>query len=284
MSNLSITIITPNLNGDQFLEACIKSIQNQQYPNLKHVVIDGGSTDNSIQILKTTGTAYEIVKGLNNYEAIDYGFKKYPSDIQAWLNSDDLYRDGAINTVMNTFDKFPEISWLTGTPSTSNDLGVIRIWDAHVFPSISKYTWTLSSNIFIQQESTFWRQELYEKVGGISKDYQYANDYYLWFEFFKTELLYSIPQVLASFRIHSSAQISVSNMENYMSEVNRIQSQSDTGFLRKRMLQVLMGLDYILIRIPIIRNAYNNTRFRQKFLGFPIRLRFDDSNRLVKCY
>ena len=223
MSNLSITVITPNLNGDQFLEACIKSIQSQQYPNLKHVVIDGGSTDNSIQILKTTGTAYEIVKGLNNYEAIDYGFKKYPSDVQAWLNSDDLYRDGAINTVMNAFEKFPEISWLTGTPSTSNDLGVIRIWDAHVFPSISKYTWTLSSKIFIQQESTFWRQELYEKVGGISKDYRYANDYDLWFEFFKTELLYSIPQVLASFRMHSSAQISISNKGNYMSEVKRVQ-------------------------------------------------------------
>ncbi|MDG1045824.1 MAG: glycosyltransferase [Bacteroidia bacterium] len=283
MSNLSITIITPNLNGDRFLEACIRSIQSQQYPNLKHVVIDGGSTDNSIQILKTTGTTYEIVKGLNNYEAIDYGFKKYPSDIQAWLNSDDLYRDGAINTVMNAFEKFPEISWLTGTPSTSNDLGVIRIWDAHVFPSISKYTWTLSSKIFIQQESTFWRQELYEKAGGMSKDYRYANDYDLWFEFFKTELLYSIPQVLASFRMHSFAQISISNKGNYMSEVKRVQSQSNIGFLRKRMLQVLMGVDYIIIRIPILRNAYNSTKFRQKFLGFPIRLSFDDSGQLVKC-
>ena len=149
MSNLSITIITPNLNGDQFLEACILSIKNQQYPNLKHVVIDGGSTDNSINILEKTGAAYEVVKGFNNYEAIDYGFKKYPSDIQAWLNSDDLYREGANTTVMNAFENFSEISWLTGTPSTSNDQGVIRILDAHVFPSISKYTLTLSSNIFI---------------------------------------------------------------------------------------------------------------------------------------
>ena len=283
MSNLSITIITPNLNGDQFLEACILSIKNQQYPNLKHVVIDGGSTDNSINILEKTGAAYEVVKGFNNYDAIDYGFKKYPSDIQAWLNSDDLYREGAITTVMNAFENFSEISWLTGTPSTSNDQGVIRIWDAHVFPSISKYTWTLSSNIFIQQESTFWRQELYDKVGGISKDYRYANDYDLWFQFFKTELLYSIPQVLASFRMHSTAQISVSNKENYLAEVSRIQSKSDIGFLRKRMLQFLMGIDYVLIRIPILRKAYNSTKFRQKFLGFSIRLSFDDSGQLVKC-
>jgi glycosyltransferase involved in cell wall biosynthesis len=247
------------------------------------VVIDGGSTDNSINILEKTGAAYEVVKGFNNYEAIDYGFKKYPSDIQAWLNSDDLYREGAITTVMNAFENFSEISWLTGTPSTSNDQGVIRIWDAHVFPSISKYTWTLSSNIFIQQESTFWRQELYDKVGGISKDYRYANDYDLWFQFFKTELLYSIPQVLASFRMHSTAQISVSNKENYLAEVSRIQSKSDIGFLRKRMLQFLMGIDYVLIRIPILRKAYNSTKFRQKFLGFSIRLSFDDSGQLVKC-
>ena len=283
MSSLSITIITPNLNGGRFLKACIVSIQNQQYPNLKHVVIDGGSTDNSIEILKTTCTTYEVVKGLNNYEAIDYGFKKYPSEIQAWLNSDDLYRDGAINTVMNAFEKFPEISWLTGTPSISNDLGVIRIWDAHVFPSISKYTWTLSSNIFIQQESTFWRQKLYEEVGGISKDYRYANDYDLWSEFFKKELLYSIPQILASFRMHSPAQLSVSNRRNYVSEVKRIQSNYDIGILRKLILKLLMGIDYVLIRIPILRSAYDSLQFRQKFLGFPMRLRFDDSNQLLKC-
>ena len=283
MSSLSITIITPNLNGGRFLEACIVSIQNQQYPNLKHVVIDGGSTDNSIEILKTTCTTYEVVKGLNNYEAIDYGFKKYPSEIQAWLNSDDLYRDGAINTVMNAFEKFPEISWLTGTPSISNDLGVIRIWDAHVFPSISKYTWTLSSNIFIQQESTFWRQKLYEEVGGISKDYRYANDYDLWSKFFKKELLYSIPQILASFRMHSPAQLSVSNRRNYVSEVKRIQSNYDIGILRKLILKLLMGIDYVLIRIPILRSAYDSLQFRQKFLGFPMRLRFDDSNQLLKC-
>ena len=283
MSSLSITIITPNLNGGRFLEACIVSIQNQQYPNLKHVVIDGGSTDNSIEILKNTCTSYEVVKGLNNYEAIDYGFKKYPSEIQAWLNSDDLYRDGAINTVMNAFEKFPEISWLTGTPSISNDLGVIRIWDAHVFPSISKYTWTLSSNIFIQQESTFWRQKLYEEVGGISKDYRYANDYDLWSEFFKKELLYSIPQILASFRMHSPAQLSVSNRRNYVSEVKRIQSNYDIGILRKLILKLLMGIDYVLIRIPILRSAYDSLQFRQKFLGFSMRLRFDDSNQLMKC-
>jgi glycosyltransferase involved in cell wall biosynthesis len=283
MSSLSITIITPNLNGGRFLEACIVSIQNQQYPNLKHVVIDGGSTDNSIEILKNTCTSYEVVKGLNNYEAIDYGFKKYPSEIQAWLNSDDLYRDGAINTVMNAFEKFPEISWLTGTPSISNDLGVIRIWDAHVFPSISKYTWTLSSNIFIQQESTFWRQKLYEEVGGISKDYRYANDYDLWSKFFKKELLYSIPQILASFRMHSPAQLSVSNRRNYVSEVKRIQSNYDIGILRKLILKLLMGIDYVLIRIPILRSAYDSLQFRQKFLGFPMRLRFDDSNQLLKC-
>ena len=137
MSKLSITIITPNLNGGQFLEDCILSIKNQGYANLKHVVIDGGSTDNSIQILKDNNTKYEIVKGLNNYEAIHYGFQNYPSDIQAWLNADDLYREGAIEIVMNAFEKFPEISWLTGTPSTSNERGVIRIWDAHIFPSFS---------------------------------------------------------------------------------------------------------------------------------------------------
>lgn len=282
MSKLSITIITPNLNGGQFLEDCILSIKNQGYANLKHVVIDGGSTDNSIQILKDNNTSYEIVKGLNNYEAIHYGFQNYPSDIQAWLNADDLYREGAIEIVMNAFEKFPEISWLTGTPSTSNERGVIRIWDAHIFPSFSKYTWTISPNLFIQQESTFWRQELYEKAGGLSTNYRYANDYDLWFRFFKSDRLYSVPQVLASFRVHSFNQLSVSNKEKYKEEVLKIQAQLKLGFIQRTILKAFMVLDHVFIRIPKIRNVYYSTKFRQQFLGFPDRLRFDDSGQLVK--
>ncbi len=282
MSKLSITIITPNLNGGQFLEACIRSVKNQGYGNLRHIVIDGGSTDNSIQLLENNKTEYEIVEGLNNYEAIHYGFQKYPSDIQAWLNSDDLYREGAIKTVMDVFEKFSEISWLSGTPSISNEQGVIRIWDSHLFPSISKYTWTLSSNIFIQQESTFWRKELYEKVGGLSKNYRYANDYDLWFRFFEYEQLYAVPQVLASFRMHSTGQLSVANKNKYMQEVSDIQAQLGFSFFRRIIIKSIMAMDYILIRIPVIRNSYDRSRFRQKFLGFPVRLRFDDSDQLTK--
>ena len=282
MSKLSITIITPNLNGGQFLEDCILSIKNQGYANLKHVVIDGGSTDNSIQILKDNNTSYEIVKGLNNYEAIHYCFQNYPSDIQAWLNADDLYREGAIEIVMNAFEKFPEISWLTGTPSTSNERGVIRIWDAHIFPSFSKYTWTISPILYIQQESTFWRQELYEKAGGLSTNYRYANDYDLWFRFFKSDRLYSVPQVLASFRVHSFNQLSVANKEKYKEEVLKIQAQLKLGFIQRTILKAFMVLDHVFIRIPKIRNVYYSTKFRQQFLGFPDRLRFDDSGQLVK--
>jgi hypothetical protein len=83
--------------------------------------------------------------------------------------------------------------------------------------------------------------------------------------------------------MHSPAQLSVSNRRNYVAEVKRIQSNYDIGILRKIILKLLMGMDYVLIRIPILRSAYDSLQFRQKFLGFPMRLRFDDSNQLLKC-
>jgi len=282
MNELSITIITPNLNGGKYLEACINSIQNQNYPNLIHVVIDGGSTDNSIDILEKTQTSYEIVKGLNNYEAIHYGFHKYPSDIQAWLNADDLYREGAIHSVMYVFKQFKHISWLTGTPSFSNQDGIIQVSEAHAYPLISKYTWTISSKIYIQQESTFWRQSLYKKVGGLSIDYKYASDYHLWFRFFKLEYLYALPQILASFRIHSNEQISVSNKIRYESEVLSIIQLDNRSTLFKIWTRIWMVSDYFIIRIPVIRRLYAKFGFRQKYLGFASRLLFYKSGNIIQ--
>lgn len=276
---LSITIITPNLNGGKHLKACIESVKSQSYESITHVVIDGGSSDDSIQILKDSNTQYEVVKGLNNYEAIHYGFKKYSSDVQAWLNSDDVYHQGAIQTVMEVFTLFSDISWVTGTPSTSNEHGVIRVWESSPYPVISKYTSCLSSKIFIQQESTFWRSALYEKVGGVSNEYRYANDYALWLRFFEHQKLYAIPQVLASFRMHSLNQLSVQHRDEYLIEV--IHMLAEKNKLSVFYYKVLMAIDFVLIRTPIIRKFYSWLRIRQHYLGFSPRLYFDSNNQLV---
>lgn len=271
MINLSITIITPNLNGGEFLEECILSIQRQNYLNVKHIVIDGGSEDDSHSILEKYNVEYEVVLELNNYEAIHYGFEKYPSDIQAWLNADDIYRDGALSSVMQVFNTSSQVWWLTGIPSLTDKTGRIKPTTSLPCPLFSKYFYLYRKNNYIQQESTFWRSKLYNKVKGLSKDYTYANDYSLWFSFFKHTRLYTLPQIVASFRQHGEDQISVKNREKYDDEVEDIISKNKVikNPLKIGAIKSLLFFDLVILNTPKLRVTYMKSKFRQRILAFP---------------
>ncbi|MDA8886795.1 glycosyltransferase [Bacteroidia bacterium] len=284
--NLSITIITPNLNGGRFLEECILSILRQNYTHLQHVIIDGGSTDDSLEIIAKYNVKYEVVPKLNNYEAIHYGFGKYPSDIQAWLNADDVYRDGALMSVMKVFAKYDEISWLTGIPSLTDGSGRIKPTSALPCPMFSKYFYLFRRNNYIQQESTFWRSSLYAKANGLSKEYKYANDYALWFNFFKYEILFTLPQILASFRQHGGAQISVKNKDLYIKEVLEIigANELNQSLGKRTLIKTMLYLDYLLLNIPMIRLSYMNSLFRQKYLAFAPLIEFQHGEAILKKF
>ncbi len=277
--SLSITIVTPNLNGGEFLEECILSIQRQNYPHIKHIVIDGGSTDDSYSILEKYNVEYEVVLELNNYEAIHYGFKKYPSDIQAWLNADDIYRDGALSSVMQVFNTSSQVCWLTGIPSLTDKTGRIKPITSLPCPLFSKYFYLYRKNNYIQQESTFWRSKLYNKVKGLSKDYTYANDYSLWFSFFKHTRLYTLPQIVASFRQHGEGQISVKNRKKYDDEVEDIISKNKVikSPLKIGAIKSLLFFDLVILNTPKLRVTYIKSKFRQSILDFAPLITYQNS-------
>ena len=279
-NKLSILIVTPNLNGARFLKDCIESIQRQDYPAIKHVVIDGGSTDESLEILKRYSVDYEIVPELNNYEAIHYGFEKYPSDIQAWLNADDIYRDGALYSVMQIFNTSSHVWWLTGLPSLTDSTGRIKPITSLPCPLFSKYFYLQGRRKYIQQESTFWRSKLYTTVNGLSTDYKYANDYFLWFSFFKHTKLYTLPQILASFREHGGGQISVKNREKYKGEVEDIIAKNKIVLnpIKIWVIKILLFFDFIILNTPKIRGKYMKSKFRQKFLAFAPLITFQNAD------
>lgn len=264
----SITIITPNLNGAIYLEACIDSVLNQGYDNLTYVVIDGGSTDLSISILTKKNIKYEVVKGLNNYEAVNYGFKKYPSDIFGWLSSDDIYHSGALKIIATVFQNFLDIKWLTGVPSISDKFGSIKVNGQSNYPTVSNLSFFLKGNGYLQQESTFWRSELYFKVGGLQSKYKYAADYGLWASFFEYEKLYYVPRVFASFRIHSELQISINKKERYKEEIRRIKKLYKKQVLISQILSPFLFFDLFLIRIPFFHKVYSYTKIREIFLNY----------------
>jgi glycosyltransferase involved in cell wall biosynthesis len=213
-SLLKISIVTPSFNQGPFLEQTIRSVLQQGYPNLEYIIVDGGSDDESVRIIKKYEkqlTYWVSEPDSGQYNAINKGFLKATGDIMAWINSDDMYTPWAFHVVSEIFAKFPQIEWLTTAWPLS--------WGISDLPTGCGYAGVYSSasffkgaNLprkkgfyrnFIQQESTFWRRSLWERAGGrLNESFNLAGDFELWFRFFRLTDLYAVNVPLGGFRQH----------------------------------------------------------------------------------
>ena len=126
MNYPKISIVTPNYNMGAYLEETIKSVISQNYPNLEYFIIDGGSNDNSLEIIKKYErhlTYWISEKDNGMYHAIQKGFEKSTGEIMAWLNSDDMYHSNSLFIVAEIFDSFPQVEWLLGASTTFDEKG-----------------------------------------------------------------------------------------------------------------------------------------------------------------
>jgi len=226
MKNLpKISIVTPSYNQGKFLEKTIQSVLNQNYPNFEYLVIDGGSTDQSLNIIKKYQkkiSYFESKKDRGQSHAINKGFAKSKGEIMAWINSDDIIRPGTFNLVASIFAQFPEINWLTSLPSTINEDGQL-IYLAqkplYIRSLIKKGLYTKKLLGFIMQEGTFWRRSLWEKAGGKLDEVPYSMDMKLWQRFAKYAKLYCIEACLASYRLNPNRKNNDQH-QNYYKEMN----------------------------------------------------------------
>lgn len=252
-----ISIVTPTYNSARYLEATIKSVVDQGYSNLEYIIVDGGSTDNTIEIIKKydkyiTWWISEPDNGM--YDAINKGFEKSTGEIMAWLNSDDMYHPGALNIVSQIFSEIKVVDWIIGTPSLYNKSGEC----VKIFPNTrwSKSRFSVGDFKWIQQENVFWRRSLWEKVDThIESSYKYAGDFELWCRFYKYSELCSVQTSLAGFRFHGD-QLSLNNSSDYNNEVNDIFKLNESTF-KKRFLLNLVWKIYTKCdgnRFFIIRN------------------------------
>jgi glycosyltransferase involved in cell wall biosynthesis len=217
-----ISIITPSYNQGQYIEETILSVIGQNYPNLEYIIIDGGSTDNSVEIIKKYEkylTYWVSEKDSGMYEAIQKGFDKSTGEIMAWINSDDMYHRKAFFAVAKVFSDLPEIEWIQGLPTVFNEEGLItevasyRRWSKYNIYRQEFYKW-------IQQESTFWRRSLWEKAGSrMDTSFKYASDFELWTRFMGYSKLYALSTILGGFRVRESNQISKDYSREYLEEM-----------------------------------------------------------------
>lgn len=205
-----ISIVTVNYNGATHLEATILSVLNQNYPNLEYIIIDGGSTDGSVEIIKKYASqlAYWVSeKDKGQYHAVQKGFERSTGEIMAWINSDDLYVPYAFFAVVDIFKTFPNVKWLMGIPREYTAYGSMVSRITLPWARWSKYRFYTYDFQFIQQESTFWKREVWEAAGAtMNLELTYAGDMELWTRFFRKHKLHTTLATLAGFRHHSQKQ------------------------------------------------------------------------------
>jgi glycosyltransferase involved in cell wall biosynthesis len=245
-----ISIITPVLNRVQFLEETILSVISQGYPNLEYIIIDGGSTDGTLEIIKKheKSISYWVSEpDLGMYPAIQKGFNRSTGEIMAWLNSDDLYKPGSLKMIASIFND-TEVEWITGMGSLYNKVG--NCVKTNNLAKWSKSRVWLNDYKWIQQENTFWKRSLWEKSGGfISTDLKYAGDFELWCRFFKHAELYSVHTSFAGFRLHGS-QFTSSFKNEYEAEARRIAKEFKPLTLKEKrkyyILVLFKGLQWVV--------------------------------------
>jgi glycosyltransferase involved in cell wall biosynthesis len=204
-----VSVITPSFNQGEFIERTIKSVLSQSYKNIEYIIIDGGSKDKTLKILKKYKNQLKWIseKDKGQSDAINKGVKRSSGEIICWLNSDDCYFPHAIKYVVDYFIKNPEIKWVTG------DYIIINKKDKEIrsyvkfykrffrhFPSLT----ILMLVNFIVQPSTFWRREIVEKCGELALT-KYTMDFDYWLRIYKKFPLGIIHKPLSKFRVHSKS-------------------------------------------------------------------------------
>jgi glycosyltransferase involved in cell wall biosynthesis len=222
MNYPKISIVTPSFNQVQFIEETILSVISQNYPNLEYIIIDGGSTDGSVDIIKKyeKHLTYWVSEPDHGHgHALNKGFAKSTGEIMAWINSDDKYYPYTFGTVAEIFNKFSDINWIQGKNSWIDKSG--RLEDVR-FSFINIYSYLLFDYKWIQQESVFWRRSLWEKSGAfINEKMELMVDGELWTRFFLSDDIWHLDLVISSFRSHEKNR-SHTQIENVYKEMNDV--------------------------------------------------------------
>jgi glycosyltransferase involved in cell wall biosynthesis len=200
-----VSIVTPTLNQGRFIEATIRSIRAQTYDHFEHIVIDGGSTDDTLDILRRYEGSYpmrwlsEPDNGM--YDAINKGMKLASGEILAYLNSDDLYFPWTLETVVEAFGRNAEADVVFG-----DALGIdadgredIRFQPSH------RYGFLLRSSSFVQP-AVFWRRAVYDEIGGFDPELRLAGDLDYWLRMGPDRVHQRVDEVLAIERDHGLTQ------------------------------------------------------------------------------
>lgn len=228
MSDLPlVTIITPSFNQARYIEATIQSVLTQDYPNIEYLIVDGGSTDGTVEIIKKYANTLEsgslipdirqLAVGLQSHkinwwisepdkgqtDAINKGFGRAKGQILAWLNSDDTYELGAISKAVEYLLDHPKVGMVYGDCNFINETGQVigKFGSAQ-----TDYLLLRQGYVHIPQQTMFFRVELWKELGPLDPSFYFAMDYDLWTRIAAHSEIKYVPQTWANFRLHTTGK------------------------------------------------------------------------------
>lgn len=218
-----ISIVTTSYNQGQYLAQCIESVLDQKYPNLEYLVVDGGSKDNSVEVIKKYEkhiTWWVSEKDRGQPDALNKGFNRATGDVHGFINSDDWLEPGALDAVGKSFSQGAQ--WVVGWVRFFDPEGgeYPQVWQSYESPQ----DWFVTNPL--PQQGTFWAGPLWKQFGGFREDLDLVFDYEFWLRLrFKGKV---VPQVmkrcLAAYRLHPASK-TCSRADSYHAENESVRAE-----------------------------------------------------------
>jgi glycosyltransferase involved in cell wall biosynthesis len=233
-----LSIITPSFNQGRFLEETIRSVLLQGYPHLQYIIVDGGSTDGTVEVIERYSSwvsSWVSEPDGGQAEAINKGFRRASGDIVAWINSDDTYPRDAVVQAVTFLMENPSCDLVYGHCNMVDERGwTLWTWLSGVF-GVQRQ---LCEGNIIPQPTVFLRRSVLERAGLLSEGLHYAFDVEFWLRVALVAEIHNLPRILANFRFHPSSK-SVSEAGEFRNETERILMEF---FARPDLPGELMGL------------------------------------------
>lgn len=202
-----VGVVTPSYNQGQFIEETIRSVLLQGYPNLEYIIIDGGSTDSSVGIIRKyeQWLAYwESKRDEGQADAINRGFARSSGDIMAWINSDDTYEPQALPRIVQGLLEHPNYQIAHGDAWYVDESGHRLAKCGYIQPSFT-FRYLVNRDPIVQPTS-FWHRELWERIGPLRVDLNWGFDWEWYIRVRRhTEFLF-VPEHVANYRVHSRSK------------------------------------------------------------------------------
>lgn len=225
-----VTIVTPSYNQAPYLEAAMQSVFDQDYGEIEYIVIDGGSTDGSKAVIEKHAAklAYWVSEtDRGQTDAINKGFAKAIGKYLAWLNADDRLKPNTVREAVEYLDTHPDVGLVYGDAEYIDATGRV----VGQFPAAqTDYARLRRGYVHIPQQASFWRAELWQRVGPLDASFVFAMDYDLWVRLAKISKLQYLPRTWAEFRLHSDSK-TITNDRRAWDEMLRVHWREGGSFL-----------------------------------------------------